>query len=178
MTSEIKSAESASPSVLVALFPEYEARARRYAYWLLGNRNDSEEVVQAAFVRLAQREQNGRPIADENGFAGLLFTTIRNLSIDLLRKGSRGRNVPLTPDRVPLVRESDQMVAKEFHEELIKQLRELPEKWSEALKLRTAAELSYDEIAKVMECTRAQVRTWIYRARKQLAENLTRKGWP
>ncbi len=179
MTSQIKSAESASsPSVLISLFPEYQARARRYAYWFLGNRNDSEEVVQEAFVRLAQREQNGKPIADENGFAGLLFTTVRNLSIDVLRKGKRTQNVELTSDRMPLVRESDDMVSSEFQDELTKQLRELPEQWAEALKLRTSAELSYDEIAKVLGCTRAQVRTWIYRARKRLAENLKRLGWP
>ena len=95
-------------SIIAALFPEYRQRACRYAYWLLGNECDAEEVVQEAFVRLTQRERNGNPLECENRFAGLLFTTVRNLSIDQLRKRGRRQQVSLGSVQEPAAEEYDQ----------------------------------------------------------------------
>lgn len=55
-------------------------------------------------------------------------------------------------------------------------IQDLPEEWAEALQLKVNANLSYDEIAKVLSATKNQVRMWIFRARKQLQAELKKSG--
>ena len=43
-------------------------------------------------------------------------------------------------------------------------------------KLKLKGGLSYDQIAAVLGCTRAQVRTWIYRARRSLEDRFRKEG--
>lgn len=168
--------------MIEALFTEHRHRAIRYARWMVGNENDAEEVVQEAFLRLAKREASDRAPVDalaadaEKRFAGMLFTTVRNLAIDLLRKKSRRRDVSLSSVNEPVADESDG-TARQLNARITSLIGELPENWAEALKLKITGDLSYEEIAKVLKCTKAQVRTWIFRARRQLANELTRQGW-
>ena len=54
---------------------------------------------------------------------------------------------------------------------------QLPTSWADALRLRIDGELSYDDISKVLKCTKAQVRTWIYRARRQLERDLAHEDF-
>ncbi len=150
-----------------ALFDQFGPRGLSYAHAVLSNRAEAEDVVQEAFCRLMQRIQQRR-FRDTDEFAAVFFTTIRNLSIDALRKRSRGKFVSLADHHelaAPYQHSSDLVW---LQSEVDKAMRELPANWAEALRLRVAAELSYEEIAKVMEATRAQVRTWIYRARRRL----------
>ena len=37
-------------------------------------------------------------------------------------------------------------------------------------------DLTYEQIATVLDCTKAQVRTWIFRARRQLSDELAKRG--
>jgi len=41
--------------------------------------------------------------------------------------------------------------------------------------LKVHGMLSYDEIAQTLDCTKAQVRTWIFRARQQLKKELEKQ---
>ena len=165
-------------SFIEALFTQHRQRACRYARWLLNNESDAEEVVQEAFLRLAKREfQNDGTPGNENRFAGLLFTTVRNLSIDLLRKKGRRKDVALTKVNEPFVEHPDEGSATQLSNRIAHLIDELPTNWAETLKLKVTGELSYEEIASVVGCTKAQVRTWIFRARKRLAKELTKEGW-
>lgn len=168
---------SKSESLVATLFPEYRQRVCRYAQWLLGNESDAEEIVQESFVRLAQREQKGHVIENEKQFAGLLFTTVRNLTIDLHRKRGRRRQVSLGSVSEPVAHYHDQSSAHQLNEQIAELIQDLPENWAEALKLKLTGELTYDQIAEVLQCTKAQVRTWIFRARRQLSTELAKRGW-
>ncbi len=162
------------------LFPEYRQQAFRYARWLVGNECDAEEIVQEAFCKLAQRESDGRPSLTSRSSAALLFTMIRNQSIDVLRRRNARRRVPLSSVAEPASRQSGQdetVELSDLQQSIRQAFEQLPAHWAEALRLRVAGELSYDEIAAVLDCTRNQVRTWIHRARKQLAATLTNQGW-
>lgn len=164
--------------MIEALFTEHRQRAFRYARWMLGNESDAEEVVQEAFLRLAKRgDEKVQDTDEQNRFAGMLFTTVRNLSIDLLRKKGRRKNVSLTNQNEPVADPDHEGHVNQLNEQVSQLIDELPDHWAEALKLKLTGDLAYDEIASVLGCTRAQVRTWIFRARKQLARELTKKGW-
>ena len=173
--------QSLPESIVSELFPEYRTRICRYARWLTGNESDAEEIAQDAFVRLAQREQKARlnhdsMIENESQFAGLLFTTVRNLSIDLLRKRGRRKQVPLTSVNEPSFEPVDNGSLRRLHDQIGELIEELPVNWAEALKLKITGDLTYEQIADVLDCTKAQVRTWIFRARRQLSDELAKRG--
>jgi transposase len=58
-------------------------------------------------------------------------------------------------------------------------IEELPDAWRQALVLREQQELSYKEIAELLEASEPQVKTWLHRARArllgQMAEDDMRK---
>ncbi len=170
--------QSRPDSLLEALFTEHRQRACRYARWLVGNDCDAEEVVQEAFVRLARQPVDELAGADnQQRFTGILFTTVRNLSIDLLRKNGRRKNISLTHLHEPIVEDPDTASAERLDQQIQKSIRGLPDHWAEALKLKITGELTYQEIADVLGCSKAQVRTWIFRGRRQIACDLTQTGW-
>lgn len=73
-------------SVLLSAFRHIEQRLKRTARSMLGCEADAEDVLQDAFVRLWSRPC--KLMAPEQAEA-LLTTTVRNLSIDVLRGRSK-----------------------------------------------------------------------------------------
>lgn len=73
-------------SVLLSAFRHIEQRLKRTARSMLGCEADAEDVLQDAFVRLWSRPN--KPMAPEQAEA-LLTTTVRNLSVDVLRGRSK-----------------------------------------------------------------------------------------
>lgn len=144
---------------------------RRYAQRLLSNEFDSEDVVQEAFCRLLAKRQNGDWNPPKTELAAIFARIIRNLSIDKLR-----RTKPITVQEAELCISHEptpesQAIAKETRQQLQAALTGLSDRWREALMLR-ASGLNYEEISQVMNVTKAQVRTWIFRARQRLIDDL------
>ena len=151
-------------------------QARRYAMSIVRRWNDAEEIVQEAFCRLIQADQHRETTLNTNSNA-LLFTTIRNLAIDQLRKQGRRRFETIETSQLAARTngsDNERLAKLELGVEEI--LQQMPEQWSEALQLKVNGGLSYAEITRVLQATHAQVRTWIYRARQRLAEELSQKG--
>jgi len=150
----------------------------RYANSILRNESDAEEAVQEAFLKIERHgEYNAAISLEQSGFRALYFTTLRNHCFDLIRKRGSRKEVALLDEDVVQSRQSqDIAVEGEMLESLKQLLNDLPKNWLEVLRLKSEGGLSYDEIATVIGCTRNQVRTWIYRARRQLEEGMVRQG--
>jgi RNA polymerase sigma-70 factor (ECF subfamily) len=167
-----------------AEFDEFWGWGRRYARRLLTNEADSEDVVQEAFYRLVAKHARSEAEPDEARrlprpeFAAIFFTTVRNLCVDRLRRTKPRSNVSAEEwiERVPSP--EGFAIAKETRQQIERGLARLPDSWRQALMLRAAFEMNYDEISRVMHCTKAQVRTWIFRARQQLSGELQIKDRP
>ncbi len=67
------------------------------------------------------------------------------------------------------------MIGQETVAQVQKAISQLPEHFRAALVLCEYEQMSYNEIAEVLEVTVAQVKTWLHRGRKQLGEKL--KGY-
>lgn len=163
-------------NTLVGLwFQQYSNRGVLYANSIVRSASDAEEIVQDAFCRLLKCLAS-KPIESETRFRATFFTTIRNLCIDLLRKRKRRNDVSLESIGEPV---SDRHTPSEYEtarQQIEALIDELPGQWAEALRLKVHGTLSYDEIAEALECSKAQVRTWIFRARKQLKEEIEKQG--
>lgn len=152
--------------------------AKRFAMSLVHRWCEAEELVQEAFFRMTRAEHGDRPAFDKPGASrkAYLFMTIRNLAIDDSRKRQRRPMEPADLDQVaakPVVREDLGSIEAAINQVFS----QMPDSWSHALKLKVNAELSYQEIAEVLEATHAQIRGWIFRARKLLANELQRQGY-
>lgn len=146
--------------------------ANRYAQSIVRRWSDAEEIVQEAFCRLIQKGEISTP-----NRKSLLFATIRNLSIDLLRRKGRLKFEPIANWNPPSdsLNSGEQLQQLEYTVDQI--MAELPDNWSAALNLKVSGGLGYEEISKVLGATKDQVRIWIYRARKQLSQELRKRDF-
>ncbi len=159
------------------LYERYAARGVGYARSLLKNEDDSEEAVQEAFCRLLKPKNMSAISPERGGFGALFFGTIRNLSIDMLRKQRHRTHISLDAVKEPSVdRQGSGFEGIDLEKKMNALIEALPANQADALKLKLEGGLSYDEIANVLECTRAQVRTWIYRARRQMESSFRKEG--
>lgn len=142
---------------------DFSDRVFRFILKNIKHKADAEDVVQIAFERLWK---NHKEIKSESA-KSFLFTTAYRSMIDMIRKNKRMSY----PEEFPKGKEG---VARDLNEgfetrELIELgLKELSEIQRSVLMLRDYEGYSYKEIAKITELTEAQVKVYIFRARKKL----------
>jgi len=164
------------------LYDRYAGRGIRYANSILHDINDSEDAVQDVFCRLLGPIAQDKVDSGRGGFGALFFSSLRNLCVDLIRKRrSRPRGLPLhevgeRAARPDAARSGGREALAEMEKRVKAAFEALRPNHAEALRLRVKGELNYDEIAAALDCSRAQVRTWIYRARRSLSEIFLREG--
>lgn len=167
--------ESIDDSRLGLWYQQHSHRGILYANSIVRCRQDAEEIVQDAFIRLLKRFTSN-PIETEDRFRATFFTTIRNLCVDLLRLKKRRNNVSIEQVAEPVQRFNHTFEYEKADQEIALLINGLPENWSQALQLKVYGGLSYDEIADAMSSSKAQVRTWIYRARQKLKAELEKRN--
>lgn len=159
-----------------ALCAHIEAPLLGYVTKMLdGNVSEAEEVAQEALFRLYQALRAGRV---KGALRPYVFSVAHNLAMDAGRKKRRiapldsSVIVPWTPGEHS-AKPAERALLRE---QIDKALAALPESHRSALMLREFGELRYDEIAETLGVSLEQVKVWIYRARKRLAELLDRDG--
>ncbi len=165
-------------TLLEELYRRYAPQGTRYAFSMLRQFSDAEEVTQEAFCRLLTKSADWKAEELESRlrhFSPLFFATIRNLCIDVIRKNRRQRQVALDASMEPAAK-SDTDNPQQLEAKVVVAMGQMPDQWADALKLKINGQLSYAEIAEVLDATHAQVRTWIYRARRHLETELEKAG--
>jgi RNA polymerase sigma-70 factor (ECF subfamily) len=135
---------------------------------IVGNRASAEDVVQQAMVNLYQHRER----YDWRQPGGLMRRTVVNEALRLLRQPRMTMVADDHPGR------SDSPGRDMLDAEMIARVRaaidQLPEHFRAALVLCEYEQMSYDQIAAVLDVTIPQVKTWLHRGRRQLAEKLRR----
>ena len=166
----VPSHERPSPEVTRQLFERaVETHSRRLlaiARAIVGNRASPEDVVQQAVMNLYQH----RDRYDWREPGGLLKRSVVNEALRLLRPP----RMTMVADEHPDVTETP--VQGMIENETVRQVRaaiaKLPDHFRAALVLCEYENLSYVEIAESLGATVPQVKTWLHRARRQLAKML------
>lgn len=152
----------------------YQRPVYNLAYRMMGNPGEAEEAAQEAFIRAYTRLDSYNP---KHKFSTWMLSITSNYCIDLLRKRralllSIDEPLPAHPalqsekERGP----EPQLVMSEQQEMVQTLLQELPDDYREAVVLRYWYDMSYDEIADVMDTTVSAIKSRLFRARRQLAE--------
>ena len=135
----------------------------------LNHHEDAEDLTQRVFIRIYRSSERYLPQAK---FSTWIFTIARNLLIDEIKKRKRRPQV-VFDEHIEKVGDGEGGRSEELTEILMKHLDTIPENHRTALLLRVQRELSYREIAEVLQTTEASVKTWIHRARLNLRKSLS-----
>jgi RNA polymerase sigma factor (sigma-70 family) len=154
-----------------AVLPHLDA-AYNLARWLTRNDHDAEDVVQEAYVRALTFFEGFR---GDNGRAWLL-TVVRNTCYTWLEKHrSHEPTVPLD-EKVHAPSSSlnpeELFLRQASGEELRSAVEELPVEFREVVVLRELEELSYKEIASILDIPTGTVMSRLTRARARLRQIL------
>jgi RNA polymerase sigma-70 factor (ECF subfamily) len=155
------------------LYAQYERLVFRYAYHVLGNRDDADDMLQETFVRAYQA------IGGFRGQAGLhtwLLKICANLIRNHRRQELRRREISLEGQPEYALRadlgEGPQAVMERAQDtELLRlALQSLPPNQRELIALREYEGLSYQEISQVLGGSPITIRVKLFRARNRLKE--------
>ncbi|MBO4620208.1 MAG: sigma-70 family RNA polymerase sigma factor [Victivallales bacterium] len=168
------------------LVERHSDRAFQLAYSILQNRQDAEEVVQDAFIRIYRSLGNFR---GDSQFSTWMYRIVVNLCNNKFRWNKvRGANCTISIDAPLSNAEGDddlrlelpssdaspneQAEFADLRERLEKAMATLPESYRTAVMLRNVQQLDYEEIAKILDCAVGTVKSRINRGRELLRQAL------
>ena len=156
------------------LIEAYQGPVYNLAYRMLNNSGEAEEAAQEAFIRAYTRLDSYNPA---HKFSTWLLSITSNYCIDQLRKRRAiflSIDEPLPPHPALSAdqekRPESQLLTNEQETMVQTLLEELAPDYRQTVVLRYWYDLSYEEIAEMMDTTVSAIKSRLFRARKQLAE--------
>jgi len=147
--------------------------AHALAFQMLGNTNDATDAVQDAFVKVLNKP--GAYNADTGPLTPWFLRVVRNHCIDLLRRRHpQDANALELSDPGPGPEAS--LEGTQRNQLLKKALAALPVEQRQIIVLRDYMDMSYAEIANVLEIAGGTVMSRLHRARMALREELIKHG--
>jgi RNA polymerase sigma-70 factor, ECF subfamily len=160
------------PAAIVELVDRFRGRVFGLCYRMLGHRQDAEDVTQESLVR-ALRSLAGWDRARD--FEPWLMAIAGNRCRTWL--AARARRPPTTSLDNPIADQSaPQSAGDALTEEIWLALSTLRADYRQAFLLFHEQQLSYLEISAALGCPVGTVKTWVHRARRELAAQLARRG--
>jgi len=173
----VQRARSGEYEAFEHLFDRHRVLVYRFAYQMVGRRDDAEDMVQEAFVRAYQNLHRYR---DEAKFTTWLLRIVTNLCTDQARMSQRRSNleqkeaagaldwmtIGMTNDPVQNLEDERRKAA------LRSALNALPAHHRTMIVLRDLEEREYPEIAKIIGCTIGGAKLRVLRARRALRDRI------
>lgn len=164
------------------LVEKYKQLVINVIYRTLRDATEAEDLAQNVFVQVYKSAERYRITAK---FSTWLFTIARNLCLNEIRRRSRhpadslDATHPEHDDQPAQQFEDkknfaapDKLLQGELEEKIELALAELPENQRTAILLCRQDELSYEEIAEVLDCSLSATKSLIHRGRETLKEKL------
>jgi RNA polymerase sigma factor (sigma-70 family) len=149
------------------LYRRHGAEVYRYAYAVLGNHADAEDVTQTTFLNAYRSlEQGVRPRKPANWLLTIASNAIKQR---FRQEQARPRLVELDERLAGYEAEDDDGPSVG---ELLTALSKIPPQQRQAIVLREFEGRSYAEIAEILGVTTSALETLLFRARRSLAEEL------
>lgn len=166
----IRSAQNGDRDSLVRLLEEIEHSVYRTAFYVLGNEQDAMDASQEALIRIYTKIHTYQEKAK---FSTWVQRIVTNVCIDKFRK----KKETISIDQHELTLYDKQNVEQEVERagmavEVREAIQRLPDHQRTVVTLRYMQDLSYGEIAEVMNMPLNTVKSYLYRARQQLQELL------
>lgn len=143
----------------------------RYAHSYLNDRDEAEEVVQAAFIHLWERRQS---IGILTSLKAYLFQTIRNRCLNVIKHEKVKQQHAEQQSRAGAGYESGEspVLSDELEHRIQWAIAQLPDQCRLVFKLSRFEELKYNEIANQLNISVKTVESQMGKALKQMREHL------
>jgi len=147
---------------------------------MLGSNSDVEDIAQQVFIRVWKSARRYVPRAK---FTTWLLKITRNLVFNELRRSKRRGHVPLHAEPgaedPPLKDETNpapdaSLLESELQRAIEEAIMQLPKSQRMALVLRRYEQLSYEQIAEVLDLSVPAVKSVLFRARTELRTRLSK----
>ena len=149
-------------------------RLYRFAMRMIDNAAEAEDVVQEVLIKLWQKRAELSKIQNLEAWS---IRLTRNLSVDKMRS-KHHRTEALNPEydvQSDSQNPAQIMESRDALAQIHQLIQGLPEKQRLVLQLRDIEELSYKEIAEILDMPMNQVKVNLFRARQNLKDILVKK---
>jgi RNA polymerase sigma-70 factor, ECF subfamily len=163
---------SGDQTAMASLIERFRGQVFGLCYRMLGQRQDAEDMTQESFVR-AFRSLKGWDCRRE--FRPWLLAIASNRCRSFLATRARLPKPTAEWDHVADGR-PDPRESRDVAEEVRLALGSLREEYRQALVLFHEQQMNYAEIGEVLGCPEGTVKTWVHRARRELADYVRRRG--
>lgn len=157
---------------IAALIERFQGRIYGLCYRMLGHRHDAEDAVQETFVRAVRSLAQWDATRE---FSPWLSAIAANRCRTMMERRAKRKtatgDVELAADDRP-----DRHAALQLAEEVQRALGGLREDYRQAFLLFHVDQLSYADIGAALEVPLGTVKTWVHRARLELAAALRERG--
>jgi RNA polymerase sigma-70 factor, ECF subfamily len=165
---------------LEELIEKHQALVAGTVARMLGSNSDVEDIAQQVFIRVWKSARRYVPRAK---FTTWLLKITRNLVFNELRRSKRRPHVPLQSEPgaedFPLKDEMNlapdaSLLELELQRKIEEAILQLPDNQRMALVLRRYEQLSYEQIAEVLDLSVPAVKSVLFRARTELRSRLSK----
>jgi len=157
----------------------YQSMVINVCYGFTGNREDAEDIAQDVFIKVWEKIQSFK---SESSLKTWIYRIAVNTSLNFIRKQKFHAllenldNAFSFATKGPDPEEADR--EKEQKNRVREAIRLLPKNQRIAITLKNMRDLSYHEIAEIMEATVSSVESLIFRAKKNLRKKLFKYYFP
>jgi RNA polymerase sigma-70 factor (ECF subfamily) len=166
---EIRQGNATAFNMLVA---EWQDSIHRFAYRFFYDTDDAREITQKTFIRVYS---NLDQLDDPRKFSSWIYRIAKNLCLDELKRAGRKRSTSLDlvkHDRVHHETPSKKIEAKDLGEWIQKAMLALPEEQRVVIIMKEYEELTFKEIAEILDEPENTVKSRLYYGFKKLREIL------
>jgi RNA polymerase sigma-70 factor (ECF subfamily) len=178
----IKMVMEVTPRAYRQIIKRYQTKLFSYLYRLVGNREETEDLLQNVFVKVYN---NLNRFDQQKKFSSWIYRIAHNEAVNFLKKRGKKKFVSLedvstskdklemsTPERSP----ADFWIKKELKKEVEEAMEKIPPKYKEVLVLRYFLDKSYEEMSEILGKPVNTVGTLLNRAKKKLLQVIG-KSW-
>jgi RNA polymerase sigma-70 factor, ECF subfamily len=176
----IRAVQAGDHQAFESLVRRYQRQVANLIYLTMGSRDDVDDIAQEIFIRVYRSLSKFKFDAS---FFSWLYRITMNLCIDEIRKRKIRRMLSLdylTEDALEKSRKSkdytiasDSVLTEEKRQVIQSALQQLTSEHREVLVLREYQDLSYNEIAEILDLRLEAVKSRIFRARLELKNLLS-----
>ena len=149
----------------------FKNKLYRFAYRIVGNGAEAEDVVQEVFIKLWNQRDK---LHEYNNLEAWCIRMTKNLSIDKTR--SKHFSLGIIPDGFDISSNRDNPHKMAEQQDTVSRIKnmidKLPEKQKLVMQLRDIEGMSYKEIEAALSIPMNQVKVYLFRARKQIRTQL------
>jgi RNA polymerase sigma-70 factor, ECF subfamily len=167
-----------NPEMYQELISRYQGKLFAYLYRLVGNREETEDLLQDVFIKVYR---NLRSYDDQRKFSSWIYRIAHNEAVNhikrrYLKKFVSWEDINSTKDKLETSSLEDGPAEAWLKKETVKDIdvaiSRLPLKYRQVLLLRYFSDKSYDEISEILGKPLNTVGTLINRAKKKLLEEV------